>query len=71
MKVNGTQDHGLMHIGVFGQDGKEKRTAVWGVTDGAYGPRLWAAEPGLKRSLSPGAGGGRLVSVTREGSVPP
>lgn len=50
--------------------GRRQRLST-ALTDGAYGPRLWAAEPGLKRSLSPGAGGGRLVSVTREGSVPP
>jgi hypothetical protein len=40
VKVRGTAYHGLMHVGVFGPDGKPKRTAVWGVTDGAYGPRV-------------------------------
>jgi hypothetical protein len=38
--LTGTQYHGLMHIGVFGQDGKRKRTAIWGITDGGYGPRI-------------------------------
>lgn len=39
-KIRGKQYHGLMHVEVFGQDGKSKRTALWGVTDGAYGPKL-------------------------------
>jgi DNA-binding beta-propeller fold protein YncE len=39
-KVRGTAYHGLMHVDVFGPDGAMKRTVLWGVTDGAYGPRV-------------------------------
>lgn len=39
-KVRGTAYHGLMHIDVFAPDGTKKRTAVWGVSDGSYGPRV-------------------------------
>ncbi|MCX7806083.1 MAG: hypothetical protein N3A38_12955 [Planctomycetota bacterium] len=39
-KVRGTAYHGLMHVDVFGPDGKHKRTVIWGVTDGSYGPRV-------------------------------
>ena len=39
-KMRGGVYHGLMHVAVFGQDGRMKRTALWGVTDGAYGPKL-------------------------------
>jgi len=39
-KVRGTQYHGLMHVDVFAPDGRLKRTVLWGVTDGAYGPRV-------------------------------
>jgi hypothetical protein len=39
-KVRGTAYHGLMHVDVFGPDGAFKRTVLWGVTDGSYGPRV-------------------------------
>ena len=39
-KLTGAYYHGLQHVGVFGQDGKLKRTALWGITDGSYGPKL-------------------------------
>lgn len=39
-KVRGGMYHGLMHVDVFGPDGKKKRTAIWGVTDGSYGPKV-------------------------------
>ncbi|MFC1479532.1 hypothetical protein ACFL6F_02945, partial [Planctomycetota bacterium] len=39
-KVRGTSYHGLMHVDVFGPDGTKKHTALWGVTDGSYGPRV-------------------------------
>jgi hypothetical protein len=38
--VRGTAYHGLMHADVFGPDGKFQRTVLWGITDGAYGPRV-------------------------------
>jgi hypothetical protein len=40
VKIRGREYHGLMHVDVFGQDGKRQRTVLWGVTDGAYGPRV-------------------------------
>jgi hypothetical protein len=39
-KVRGTAYHGLMHVDVFGPDGARKRTVLWGITDGSYGPRV-------------------------------
>jgi DNA-binding beta-propeller fold protein YncE len=39
-KVSGVAYHGMMHVDVYGPDGKLKRTALWGVTDGSYGPRV-------------------------------
>lgn len=39
-KIRGTAYHGVMQVDVFGQDGTRKRTALWGITDGAYGPRV-------------------------------
>lgn len=39
-KMTGTAYHGLMSVEVFGPDGARKRTAIWGVSDGAYGPRV-------------------------------
>lgn len=38
--MRGPVYHGLRHVSVFGQDGKVKRTAVWGVTDGVLGPKV-------------------------------
>lgn len=38
--VRGAVYHGLRHVSVFDQDGKVKRTAIWGVTDGVLGPRV-------------------------------
>lgn len=40
VKIRGKEYHGLMHVAVYGQDGKHKRNVLWGVTDGSYGPRL-------------------------------
>lgn len=40
VKVRGTAYHGLMHVDVYGQDGKRKRTVLYGVTDGSYGPKV-------------------------------
>jgi hypothetical protein len=39
-KVRGTRYHGLMRVEVFGPDGARKRVALWGVSDGSYGPRV-------------------------------
>ncbi|MCK6471545.1 MAG: hypothetical protein L6R28_07350 [Planctomycetes bacterium] len=40
VKSRTTQYHGLMTVPVFGQDGAMKRTAIYTVSDGAYGPRI-------------------------------
>jgi hypothetical protein len=40
VKMRGTAYHGLKHVAVFGQDGRIKRVVLWGVTDGAYGPKV-------------------------------
>ncbi|MHC4915935.1 MAG: hypothetical protein ACYTGB_10630, partial [Planctomycetota bacterium] len=40
VKIRGTSYHGLMHVSVFGQDGKKKRDVLGMVSDGGYGPRV-------------------------------
>ena len=39
-KVWGAAYHGVMHVAVYAPDGRLKRTALWGVTDGSHGPRV-------------------------------
>ncbi len=40
VKIRGTSYHGLMHVSVYGQDGKKKRDVIGCVSDGSYGPRV-------------------------------
>jgi hypothetical protein len=40
VKAEGPEYHGLMKVDVYDQEGKFKRTAVWTVSDGMYGPRV-------------------------------
>ena len=43
VKMRGRMYHGRMHVDVYGQNGRRKRTVLWGTTDGSYGPRVDAA----------------------------
>jgi len=40
VRKRGPQYHGLMTVEVYGQEGQHKRTALWTVSDGMYGPRV-------------------------------
>jgi hypothetical protein len=40
VRASGPEYHGLMTIQVYDQSGAFKRTAVWTVSDGMYGPRV-------------------------------
>ncbi len=40
VKARGPEYHGLMTVEVYDQQGRLKRTALWTVSDGMYGPRL-------------------------------
>ena len=40
VRASGPEYHGLMTVQVYGHDGAFKRTVLWTVSDGMYGPRV-------------------------------